>query len=259
MNIIQEENCILNIDGKKHETKSFIRKWTVDKQYVVVATYEDMVFIDINKDTEKQISYVPNCVDEYSQFFSDNLVILTMENSIRICDVEGNAIEIYLHESCIWKLKVKCFEKYILGILGPSHEPCKMFIYVRENMQQYIENEKFFFKKKYPCEIKHNIKKINHAIEPDIILTDGYNGFNEVNIIGNFLYYTDSKNNKINIELPTKPKIARIPIPEWIKQKEKYLSELLILKNKRSKYKCKLLNKNNVYKYRTPYYNEKLQ
>jgi len=230
MNIELIKPCVLCIDGTNYYTNSFVSEWMMEGKNVVVATYRDMVFIDTET---KETSCVYNSVLEYSDTFFGDKVVLTLDNQIAICDMEGVVTEVYSH-NMPRRLMVKCYDRYVLGILGPSHDVCKMLIYVREDMSDYIDNcyisGKYIIKSLgrgisiggYNRDLTHDVTDIHHAIGPDMILTDGYNGFNEIDLIDNILTYVDSKGNRVTTKLPTKPKIPRKPVSDLTYKNQQY-------------------------------------
>ena len=94
-----------------------------------------------------------------------------------------------------------------------------------------------------------SISEIEHSINPDLILTDGYNGFKEIKIVNsNTLSYTNHKGIKKSVKLPKKAKILRKPIPENIKLMQEYQEKLNNYQNKESKLRYKIDNCSSHYK-----------
>lgn len=112
-------------------------------------------------------------------------------------------------------------------------------------------------KGEYTHMLRITLNQIEHAINFDLKLNDGYNGFSNINIEDNILTYVNSCGRNKIVQLTAFPKISRIPIPEWIEKRTKYEQKLKLLENKKCTLEYKINHCNS--KYKIMHHEEKLK
>jgi len=268
MDIHKIEDCVLSVNGTDYNAKSFIRKWVDDGVNVAIALSDEIVFMDDKGDT----TVCRNSTCYYDQVFVDKKVIISNMCDVIITDITGVPLEFYMcHSTHTQDHRIHPFvtKKYVLAIRHDmacgTCTSSTMNIFVREDTSKYIETLKMFIhpnsidrdeRKWYQNYFVYTLNEIKHAVGPDLILTDGYDGFRDNVIInGNILVYTNSKGDKISVELPTEPKIKREP--DKNKKRERQEIKLYELKRTRNKLKDKIENCSSRYK--TLHHEEKLK
>lgn len=231
MNICKVDTCEIVINKKTYKTPGFIREWLVVNNRVVIACCDTMMFLSLSPD--EAIIYAPESITEFSQYFTfKNECILNYKNYIVVTDTRGNGHEMYFYPNPVFHLNIHITKDYIIAILGPSHDRCLMFIHCRSQMTQYIKTQRnlhtgFNYEEfRDKVLLSYKLIEIRHALDPDLVCKDGYNGFNKLKLKGNILTYNSSKKKLITVTLPTAPHIKREPKTASIIKQEKLEKEL---------------------------------
>ena len=241
--IVQEKSWRMGIDktfiinGTTYKLHAHVKTCISDTRYIIADTYDGTVFID---KIDNKIAHVPKSgLCEYDcnveQIPNDIIILMCQMKYIKICDTSGKCFEIYEQNSGRYvkysgherrsKTIIYISAQYIISMESMNWDDPNIYIYVRENMQKYIDTTKVS-SKKYDCEIQHKFKAIKHAIKPDLVLSDRRSGFKNLRLTNNIITYTDSKGFCIKVTLPCKPVKPRIPIPEKTQLLTKYEKEL---------------------------------
>ena len=234
--IVQEESWRIGnnhnviINGITYKLHTYVNRCISDTRYAIADTGKGMIFIDT---IDNKIAHLPRshlCEYDFTieQIPNDTIILMCQMKYIKICDTSGKCFEIYkqnLGRDRRSKTIIYVSTQHIISLESTNYDDPNMYIFVRENMQKYIDTTKTS-SKIYDCEIQHKFKAIKHAIKPDLILSDRCGGFRDLSIANNIITYTDSKGSCIEVTLPHNPVKPRIPIPEKIQLLAKYEQEL---------------------------------
>lgn len=198
------DNCFICINGTDYKTDSYIYEFVIGEDSIIIVTNDGFLFFNLK---DNSISCVKDSLGQYSQLFTDDgkvimSVKINFSKFILITDFKGIPLEIYLHNDP-FGLNIKVFDKYVIGIRGPSHNQCVMYIFKRHDIRNRlkVKKEKCNSKSNHNHNLFYYVKGVYYPPKAYKMLYDGYNGFNNIKIFNDNLIYDNFNMESIRVPL----------------------------------------------------------
>lgn len=212
--IIQIDNCQLLVNDQSFLFDSYIHKFFIHINFLIVIYYKGYFFYDlINKTGKCILANSQGIYYNIDRLVTDQYIIVITDNIIYICQFDGNPVESYISHPTFLR-NIHITPKHII-ISFQTYQTSKINIHVRKNTQIYINQQKISFTFKnhkfvssiYRTQLSLNKIKLK-AIEPDDTIQFIHNSYHIQNISLNYLQYIDSQKTLIKHQLIQTPLIS---------------------------------------------------